>query len=33
MITDEAPSMIGKETDLMGRIRRGIDKLNPEFYM
>jgi hypothetical protein len=31
--TDGAPSMIGKKTGLMGRIRREMDKQNPEFYM
>jgi hypothetical protein len=30
---DGAPSMIGNKTGLMGRIRREMDKQNPEFYM
>jgi hypothetical protein len=30
--TDGAPSMSGKKTGLMGRIRREIDKQYPEFY-
>jgi len=29
--TDEAPSMIGKEAGLIGRIRQEMN--NPEFYM
>jgi hypothetical protein len=31
--TDRAPSMIEKKTYLMGRIRREMDKQNPEFDM
>jgi hypothetical protein len=31
--TDEALSMMGKKTGLMGRIRREMDKQNHKFYM
>jgi hypothetical protein len=33
VITDGAPSMVGKKTGLMGRIRREMGKQNPKFYM
>jgi hypothetical protein len=31
--TNGAPSMIGKKTGSMGRIRREVDKQDHEFYM
>jgi hypothetical protein len=31
--TDGAPSMIGKKTDFMGKIKREVDKEDTEFYM
>jgi hypothetical protein len=31
--TGGAPSITGKKTGLMNRIKREMDKQNPEFYM
>jgi hypothetical protein len=31
--TDRAPSMTGRKRGLMSRIRREMDKQNPEYYM
>jgi hypothetical protein len=32
-VTDRDPSVIGKKTGLMDRIKQETDKQNPEFYM